>query len=310
MNAQLKELYRRAGDAVEPSGDVQQVLSRANRRRVATQVGTPLATAVAVAGAVGIVAQPWSDSDAPVASDDASAEAAGAGVADLPDPTMVAGNTYVASSSDASGAPEGAALEISFHKGSFTATAGCNTFQGTYDMSDDVLMTSGAGMSTAYCPGSEKVDGWLESFLKSRPQVSVGSDELHLDNGTSDVTLAVKKVADKPFEGTRWRLDSIVESDSATVASVPRGTSATLSYMGGTTIAVDSGCGIKQSSVDIADDTLTVAEAAPARRSGACPAPSVDRTVREVLDGSVGYEIEGAQLRIQDDDGALVYTAN
>ena len=307
MNAQLKELYRKAGDAVEPAGDVQQVLNRANRRRVATQVGTPLATAAAVAGAVGIVVQPWSDgSDAPVASDDATA----AGVAGLPDPTMVAGNTYVADESNATGVPKNADVEITFHQGSFAATAGCNTFNGRYNMSDDVLVSSPTGTTAGFCPGAAKVDGWLESFLASRPQVTIDDNQLRLDNGESDVTLAVQEIADKPLTGTKWRLDSIVDSTSATVSSVPQGMSSTLSFDGTDKLDVNSGCRRETASVDVADDAMTLATGSDARTPSKCAAPSVDRTVREVLDGSVGYEIEGAQLRIQDDEGALVYTAN
>ena len=306
MNAQLKELYRKAGDAVEPAGNVQQVLNRANRRRVATQVGAPLATAAAVAGAVGIVAQPWiDDSAAPVAGDDAMT-----GVAGLPDPTMVAGNTYVSDMSKTSGAPQATDLEITFHQGSYVASAGCNTFNGRYNMSDDVLVSQSTGVTPTFCPGAAKVDGWLESFLASRPQVSISDDQLRLNNGKSDVTLAVKQIADKPLAGTKWRLDSIVDSASATVSSIPRGVSPTLSFDGSDTLDVDSGCQVEATQVNVADGEMTVTSGASSRAATNCPAPSVDRTVREVLNGSVGYEIEGAQLRIQDDDGALVYTAN
>lgn len=306
MNAQLKELYRRAGDAVEPAGDVQQVLNRANRRRVVTQVGTPLATAVAVAGAVGIVVQPWGDdSGTPVASDDAMT-----GVAALPDPTMVAGNTYVSDMAKTRGAPKAADLEITFHQGSYAATAGCATFNGRYNMSDDVLVSRSTGITPTFCPGAAKVDGWLESFLASRPQVSITDDQLRLNNGESDVTLAVREVADKPLAGTKWRLDSIVDADSATVSSIPRGVSPTLSYDGTGTLDVDSGCQLEETRVNVDDDEMTVTSGSSARESASCPAPSVDQSVREVLDGSVGYEIEGAQLRIQDEEGALVYTAN
>jgi len=305
MNAQLKELYRRAGEAVEPAGDVQQVLNRANRRRVATQVGTPLATAAAVAGVVGIVAQPWNDdSGAPVAGEEAAA-----GVGALPDPTMVAGNTYVSDMSKTSGVPKAADLEITFHQGSFAATAGCNTFNGRYNMSDDVLVSSKTGLTATFCPGAAKVDGWLESFLASRPQVTISGDELRLDNGKSDVTLAVRKIADKPLAGTDWRLDSIVDSESETVSSVPRGVAPTLSYDGSDTLRVDSGCHSEQAEVNVDDSEMTMSTGNEGRRGNRCPAPSVDRTVQEVLDGSVGYEIDGAQLRIQDEQGALVYTA-
>ncbi|UYM03745.1 META domain-containing protein [Solicola gregarius] len=307
MNTQLKDLYRQAGDAVEPTGDVTQALTSAQRRRVRSQVATPIASVAVVAGAVGLaVGQPWADDPA---TDVAGADSAAGFGASLPDPVTVAGNTYVLDDAESSGLPKKADVEISFEKGTYSASAGCNTFNGRYDMSDDVLVSSSMGQTMAFCPGRAGSDAWLESFLDSGPQVSIDGDRLNLDNGESDVALAVESIDDKSLAGTRWQLDSIVSGD--VVSSAPQGRPATLSYDGSDELAVSTGCSTETAEVDVSSDAIQVTgDSAGSSANCAASKKAVDRSVREVLDGSVGYEIDGAQLRIKTKDGALVYTAN
>lgn len=312
MNTQLKELYRQAGDAVEPAGDVTQVLTRAQRRRTATQVATPLATAAVVAGAVGVTAsQPWvDDSSEPVAQGD---QGTAGHAASLPEPATVAGNTYKLDESHAKAMPDSATLEITFHQGTYSAFAGCNTFRGRYDMRDDVLVASNRGATAGFCPGGAKADRWLQSFLGSGPTVSIDGERLRLNNGESDVVLSVQERPDKPLAGTDWKLDSVVvgEDGAASVASVPKNVSSTLSYDGSQTLAVEAGCSSSTASVDVTSDSLEVGDQ-DERSAGDCSGRTaqVDQRVEEVLHGSVGYDIEGSQLRIHDEDGALVYTAS
>lgn len=311
MNTQLQELYRRAGDAVEPAGDVHEILSRAQRRRTVSQVATPLATAAVVAGAVGVATtQPWADdASEQVAQGGTAAAGSGAGVA-LPEEASVAGHTYTAER--ASGLPESASLEITFHRGTYSATAGCNTFRGSYDFSDDVLVSSGTGMTAGFCPGSAKADVWLESFLSSGPQVGLDGDRLQLDNGKSQVELAVQHVEDAPLAGTTWRLDSVVDEASGTVETVPRGAASTLRYDENGTLSVESPCSLTTVDAEVGEGRISATgDAAGSGQAGCAEShATAARTVRDVLGGSVRYHIDGSQLQIDGTSGGLVYTAN
>lgn len=310
MNTPLQELYRQAGDAVEPAGDVHEILDRARRRRTASQVATPLATAAVVAGAVGIATtQPWAGGESAEVAQDGSTAAAGSGVA-LPEEATVAGRTYTAE--HAAGLPDSASLEISFHRGTYSASAGCNTFRGSYDFSDDVLVSSDAGMTAGFCPGAAKADVWLESFLSSGPQVAVDGERLQLDNGTSKVELAVRKDDDAPLTGTTWRLDSVVDEGSDIVESVPRQESSTLRYGDDGSLTVESRCGMTTTEAQVDDGWISATgTTAGSGLAGCAEAHSTAaRTVQDVLGDSARYHIDGTQLQIDGASGGLVYTAN
>lgn len=309
MNTQLQDLYRRAGDAVEPAGDVRDILSRAKRRRAVTQVAAPLATAAVVAGAVGVVAsEPWSATGprADVATGGGSAGYA----ASLPDAATVAGHTYTLDDAGSHGVPDSATLEITFRRGTYSASAGCNTFQGRYDLHDDVLVATGSGETAGFCPGAAKADAWLGSFLAAGPQVSAEGDRLRLDDGESDVRLSVPQVEDAPLAGTDWRLDSIV--NGPVVEGVPKRFSSSVAFDDDGTLSVDAPCGAMTMDVEVADGRIEATGDSASSGESGCDRTqaAVNRRVRNALHDSVGYQIDGNQLQVRSGDGALVYTAN
>lgn len=309
MNNQLQELYRRAGDAVEPAGDVREIIGRAQRRRTAAQVATPVATVAVVAGAVGAAAtQPWADQSTDQVAQGGGATATAAASVALPDEASVAGRTYRVE--QATGMPESATLEISFERGTYSASAGCNTFRGDYDFSDDVLVASGTGMTAGFCPGAAKADAWLESFLSTGPQVRVDGDRLRLNNGESDVELAVHQVEDAPLEGTTWTLDSIVDEASGTVEGVPRESASTLTYDEDGTLSVAMPCGDTSLDVDAAGGRLVTTGDTASSGIAGCADSAATTALKDALRGSPGYEVDGRQLQIDSKDGGLVFTAN
>ena len=100
--------------------------------------------------------------------------------------------------------------------------------------------------------------------------------------------------------------------DGSTVSSVPRGASSTLEYDGAHTLAVESSCGDIRADVTIGAEAIDVDRAGLSGRNSGCSVPqaTVERSVRKALHGSIGYQIDGNQLRVASEDGALVYTAN
>lgn len=307
MNTQLRELYHEAGDAVTPGGDVERVLARATRRRTTTRVATPLATAAVVAGVVGVV-QPWSGDPDGAAGGDAATADGGGFAASLPESSTLAGRTYALDTATA-GVPK--KLEVSFRHGSYSAYAGCNSFTGRYDISDNVLTADSTGSTAAFCPGAAKDDAWLESFLKSAPQVAVDGDRLELNNGEDDVTLSVRRTADKPLAGTDWRLDSIVvgSGPAAAVTNVPSGQSSTLQYDDSGSLNVSTQCGHQTSPASITADTIE--PAAPSWQADPGCSGGLDRTVSRAFDGSpISYDIDGRQLSIRGEEDALIYVAD
>ena len=93
------------------------------------------------------------------------------------------------------------------------------------------------------------------------------------------------------------------------VSTTPRDTLASMTITDGTA-AIETGCNVGSSSVEITETTMTFGPMAVTRK--ACPPEetALEQSVTAVLDGEVSYEVDGDTLVIRTDsaDGEVGLT--
>lgn len=202
---------------------------------------------------------------------------------------------------------EGTAVRLAFDGDQMAADAGCNHLSGGYAIEGGVLRAGTlAGTEIGCPPDLAAQDAWLAEFLAAGPSAGLDGAVLTLAADGTTVTLTDEGEARPapPLEGTTWVLDSLVEGrgPAASVSSVPADVRATIRISGGE-LSIDSGCNTGSARVEVAEDalevtglrqTLVACEPGPAR---------VERAVTEVLDGRVGYRLDGDRLVLRSADG-------
>lgn len=194
-------------------------------------------------------------------------------------------------------------ISLAFRADALSANAGCNTLNGGYTITDGTLEV--AAMASTMMACTEELmaqDGWLAEFLASRPEIALDGDTLTL-TGTES-TLTLDAVQDADVEGTTWMITGTVANDA--VSSIPRGAEPSLTITDGQA-AIDTGCNSGSGSVEVTDTTLTFGPIATTRMACAPDLTDLEVTVLTVLDGEVGYEIDGASMSIRADgaDGEI-----
>jgi heat shock protein HslJ len=149
-------------------------------------------------------------------------------------------------------------------------------------------------------PPRHAQDEWLARFLTSRPQWSRSGSTLTLDNGTTRIVLEDREVADpdRPLQGTKWVVDTIVDRDTA--SSVPAGVEAHLTFEDDNRFGGNTGCnGMGGNSVVHEDrSTITFSEVITTKMACDDERMRVERAVLATLDGDVAYRIDANVLRL------------
>lgn len=121
---------------------------------------------------------------------------------------------------------DGTAVTLTFEDGRLSTNAGCNTSSGAYRIDDGVLLLEGDQATTLIgCEAAlEAQDRWLGQFLADGPAVELVDDQLTLtsaDGGDVTMTLTSGSADQARLVGPTWRLNSIIEGETA--SSVPAG---------------------------------------------------------------------------------------
>jgi len=202
----------------------------------------------------------------------------------------------------------GTEIVTTFEDGRLSVNAGCNTLSSAYTFDDGTLAWTGEPMATQMaCPDDLMAqDSWLTGFFVAGADATLDGQTLTLTY--EDFTMTLEQVADAPLVGTSWTLDSTIANDA--VSSIPTGTKApTLAISDDGSAQVFTGCNTGSTTVEIAADTLTVAPMALTRMACEDDAMALENQVTTVLDGEVGFTIEGDALTIRNGDSGLVYRA-
>lgn len=226
------------------------------------------------------------------------------------------GRTYVSTDVSEGGQPKelmpGTQLSLTFGEDGIGASAGCNSMSASGGIQDGVLVLGDLMSTEMACdPDLMAQEQWWVGLLVSQPRAEVGDRALTLTAGDRAVTMvSAETIPDEPLAGTQWRLDTILQHDTA--SSVPAGTTATLVVKGSTLSVTVGDCRDTESPVEVAPSVLTVDPAAFGPSTCADGAAFVDQAVRAVFGaGDVPYVIEGDALRVSGPFGAgLVYRAS
>jgi heat shock protein HslJ len=249
-------------------------------------------------------------------------ETSQAGAADTNGEDQPWGRTFLSTSVTENGQPKplvaGTRITLNFvadgHR--LGAQAGCNQMGGPASFEGGRLVVGEMATTEMGCdPPRHAQEEWLARFLTSRPQWSMSGDTpeppgesgstLTLDNGTTRVVLEDREVADpdRPLQGTKWVVDTIVDRDAA--SSVPAGVEAHLTFEDGNRFGGNTGCnGMGGNSVVHEDrSTITFSEVITTKMACDDDRMRVERAVLATLDGDVAYRIDADALRLDGPGG-------
>jgi heat shock protein HslJ len=195
----------------------------------------------------------------------------------------------------------------------FTANAGCNSIDGSYQLEAGRLVTGELAMTEIGCDGNlHEQDDWLLALLEGDPSYELDEPRLTLSDGTSTIVLLDEEVAvpDRPLVGTPWRVTGIVENDSVGAGAIDMGT---LELADDGTLVFETPCAQGSGTFEHDESSLTlsgVTTTAPM-----CPSdevsPMVDEHMREVLaDGILEVEIDAKQLSLMRGSIGLTLTTD
>jgi heat shock protein HslJ len=204
----------------------------------------------------------------------------------------------------------GTTIRLAFERASVRADAGCNHMSSDYEVVDGVLHLGSLGSTAMACdPPLMDQDERLATFLMSKPAVELDGDTLTLTSGRSVITLLDREVADpdRPLEGTRWVLDTIVSGDSA--SSIPTGITASLTISDGT-MRIDSGCNTGSAPVGVRDHVIDVGRLTITLVRCSDEQMEVERAMVDTLQGSVSFTVEAARLTLTAGDRGLSFVAD
>jgi heat shock protein HslJ len=219
--------------------------------------------------------------------------------------------TYVVTAVTVKGEPhalaKGSEIRLRFEGRRLGITAGCNSMGGDYTLDGTRLTVDGLASTEMGCAAPLMAqDAWVAGLFDKPVQLTTGNDAAII---SGDVVLALtdREVAspDVALEGTRWRLDTLIEGELA--SSVPAGSAAWL-QIDGDSLRFDIGCTGGSGTVQAAGDQLSFGDigfqATPCR-----PGDVLYPAFSQVLAGKATYEIEEKRLTITHGDRALGFRA-
>jgi heat shock protein HslJ len=200
-----------------------------------------------------------------------------------------------------------APIVLEFVDGEVRASAGCNTLYGTVEsLHGGILVLSPLGGTERGCPRDlHEQDEWLTEFLSSRPRWTLDREVLVLASSSVEIELLDRRVADpdRPLEGTRWQIDSIIEGDGpdGSVAQFPAA-DAHLHFEDGTVTGF-TGCNQVHGTYEIDGSRITVGELV--QTDVACPARLAhgEAAVGAISGQELTTDVVARRLTLIGDDG-------
>jgi heat shock protein HslJ len=200
---------------------------------------------------------------------------------------------------------EGTRISLDFTTdGQISANAGCNHLFGELTVTADRLEVGPMGGTEMGCdPARHDQDEWLIEFLQASPTWALDGDQLTLAVGGAEIVLLDREVADpdRPLEGTRWLVDTIISGEAASSMWAGTEDSAWL-VIEGERFTASSGCREFDGNVAVEDGMLHFSETV--QTDPACPAElgDVDETMQTMFSGSAAYSIQANRLTLTHPD--------
>lgn len=194
---------------------------------------------------------------------------------------------------------EGTRISLDFTTdGQVSANAGCNHLFGDVTVTSERLEVGLMGGTEMGCdPQRHAQDEWLMDFLESSPTWLLDADRLTLTAGDTEIVLLDREVADpdRPLEGTRWSVDTIISGEVA--SSMWAGTEGSAWFVvEGERFTASSGCRDFEGDVEVGEDTLRFGDVVQTDPMCAEEHREVDEAMQAIFGGEVEYSIEAGRL--------------
>lgn len=224
------------------------------------------------------------------------------------------GRVFISTSVDGTQIPGGGPLTLDFSQaGRVSASAGCNTANGSVEFTDGKLTIGTMASTMMGCPpGVAESDAWTTTLLSSAPTWSVDGDTLTLTSDDATVTLQDKKIVtpDRVLQGTTWTVTSLISPDAISTSLALETSAPELTIAADGSVSGTTGCNRMTGSAQVSDTTVTFTPMATTRM--ACPEENMDieRQILAVLDGEVSYTVDADTLTLRKPDNTgLILTA-
>ena len=212
-------------------------------------------------------------------------------------PPTPTGKSFVSVSVTENGKPHtlapGTAITLRFtDDGRVVASAGCNTFSGYVTLTDGKIEAPQLTSTEMGCDDArDQQDQWLAGILGNTPSWRMTADQLVVTSPTTTLTLTGEKQAS--LTGTAWRLDTLIDGQTATQSNPGE----SLTFDDGV-MTISGGCLNGTVHYEVAGSTIqfdhpktTIAPCtfADANAAGA---------LLDVVHGTVTYKIDGQALTL------------
>ncbi|HEX6684346.1 MAG TPA: META domain-containing protein [Candidatus Limnocylindrales bacterium] len=218
--------------------------------------------------------------------------------------SRLAGRTFLSSEVTGRTLAAGTQLQLAFPEGGkLSLHGGCNRLAGDAGFDVDRLKVSELSSTNLGCDKARhEQDEWLMAFLKAGPRFALNGDELVLTGDKETIKFVDRKVArpDKPLQGTRWVVESLL--DGQTAGSVPQGTQAFLRFDGDTFTGSD-GCNQLSGKAIQGPSTIAFSEIATTRKACADDLAALSAAVLATLAGEVTFKIDSDVLELRSPNG-------
>jgi heat shock protein HslJ len=198
----------------------------------------------------------------------------------------------------------GTRLRLTFQDGNLGANAGCNHLTGRVSIDGEHLVVGPFASTMMACDALlEEQDAWLAAFLSAGPTWRLEGDDLILSTGETEIRLVDRRTADpdRPLRGTRWVVDSIIDNES--VASVPAGTEAYLTFRDNNRVEGFTGCNRFGGEAVERGGRITFSQIFSTRMACDGDPGRLESAVLAVLDGEVNARVEADRLTLSRPDG-------
>lgn len=214
------------------------------------------------------------------------------------------GRTFVSTTIEGTPIPGGGPLVLDFEQeGRLAATAGCNRFSGTVDLSDGVLRAPDTASTLMACePSREGADEWLRELLDAEPGWVLVGDELVLTDDDMTVTLLDEKIVDpdRPLVGTEWTVTALRTPDAVVTSVALEESAPTLVVEDDGTLSGTTGCNDFTGRAEVGADVILMLQPLTVS-AAACIDPErsdIERHILDVFTGEVTYSIDGSSMTI------------
>jgi heat shock protein HslJ len=198
-------------------------------------------------------------------------------------------------------------IRLTFTDGQLGASAGCNTFGGSFRVEDATLIVEGGAMTEMGCDEERSAqDEWLFALLGGRPQLALSDNELSITAGETLITLLDREIAepDLALVGPTWTVDTLITGDAA--SSVPDGATATITFADDGTVDIETGCNTGGGRYSVSGDEIQFAEIVQTEIGCDGAAAALEEAVVALLaSGTVAYSVEADRLTLMAGDHGL-----